>query len=33
MNETRQHLETIEAEYAFSMGMVNDSDMDTYVRE
>ena len=31
--ETEQHLETIEAEYAQCMGMVNDSDVDIFVRE
>lgn len=32
-DETVNHLETIEAEYAHSMGMVNDAEMGTYVRE
>ena len=31
--ETHNHYEVIEAEYARVMGMVHDSDMDTYVRE
>jgi rubrerythrin len=33
LEETKQHFDTIEAEYACSMGMVNDSDINTYVRE
>lgn len=31
--ETRQHYEMIESEYARLMGMVHESDMNTYVRE
>lgn len=31
--ETRQHLETIETEYARCMGMINDSELDKYIRE
>ena len=31
--ETRNHYELIEAEYARLMGMVHESDIDTYVRE
>ncbi|MEI6206545.1 MAG: ferritin family protein [Desulfuromonadales bacterium] len=31
--ETRHHFEMIESEYARLMGMVHESDMDTYVRE
>jgi rubrerythrin len=31
--ETRHHYEMIESEYARLMGMVHESDMDTYVRE
>jgi rubrerythrin len=31
--ETRHHYEIIESEYARLMGMVHESDMDTYVRE
>ncbi len=31
--ETRAHYEIIESEYARTMGMVHESDMDTYVRE
>ncbi len=31
--ETRQHLETIEAEYARCMGMINSSELDKYMRE
>lgn len=31
--ETRNHYDLIEAEYARVMGMVHESDMDTYVRE
>jgi rubrerythrin len=33
LDETKNHLDTIDAEYAFCMGMVNDADIDTYVRE
>ena len=33
LTDTRNHLETIEAEYAHCMGMVDDVEMDTYVRE
>lgn len=33
IRETRQHYELIEAEYAHLMGMVHESDQDTYVRE
>jgi rubrerythrin len=33
LEQTRQHLETIEAEYARCMAMVDDSEMNTYVRE
>ncbi|MDD2500738.1 MAG: ferritin family protein [Geobacter sp.] len=33
VNETEGHYALIEAEYAHIMGMVNDSDMDTFVRE
>lgn len=33
LDQTKQHLETIEAEYARSMAMVDDSEMNTYVRE
>ncbi len=32
-NETLHHLEMIEAEYAHLMGMVHESEMDTFVRE
>lgn len=31
--ETDDHYQIIEAEYAFMMGMVHDTDIDTYVRE
>ena len=31
--ETRNHYELIESEYAKLMGMVHESDMDTFVRE
>lgn len=33
VKETQGHYEMIEAEYAHVMGMVHDSDQDTYVRE
>ncbi len=33
VRETQGHYDLIEAEYSHIMGMVNDSDMDTYVRE
>jgi rubrerythrin len=33
LDETERHLATIEAEYASRMGMVNDTEMDTFVRE
>lgn len=33
VKETQGHYEMIEAEYAHIMGMVHDSDQDTYVRE
>lgn len=32
-NETHQHYEVIESEYAHLMGMVHETDMDTFVRE
>lgn len=32
-NETRGHFEILESEYAYYMGMVHETDMDTYVRE
>ena len=31
--ETGQHLQIIESEYAHTMGMVHETDIDTYVRE
>nr|WP_264082199.1 hypothetical protein [Desulfuromonas versatilis] len=31
--ETRDHYEIIESEYAHLMGMVHETDIDTYVRE
>lgn len=33
VKETQGHYDLIEAEYAHVMGMVNDADVDTYVRE
>ncbi len=33
IKETKGHYDLIEAEYAHLMGMVNDSDIDTFVRE
>lgn len=33
LEDTEKHLETIESEYACCMGMVNESEMDIYVRE
>jgi rubrerythrin len=33
LHETEQHLETMEAEYARCLGMVDDSETDIYVRE
>ena len=33
VKETEQHYALIESEYAHIMGMVNESDQDTYVRE
>jgi len=33
VKETQGHYDLIEAEYAHVMGMVNDSDVDTFVRE
>ncbi len=33
VEETRAHYQIIESEYARTMGMVHESDMDTYVRE
>jgi ferritin-like metal-binding protein YciE len=32
-NETRHHYEMIESEYAHLMGMVHETDIDTFVRE
>ena len=31
--DTRIHYEIIESEYAHTMGMVHETDIDTYVRE